>query len=168
MLWHTPGHHSYPCACIRAQSLQSCPILWDPMHCSLPGSSVHEILQARIPEWVARPSSRGSSRPKDLTCISESPALGGGFFTSSAPWEALISLYLAGTHFHQGSSFTCLNLLTLYVSQHSSPSNIWHRLDDHMLCVNAPSLCLPYWNGDLLVCLFSKLWSSSRTEANFH
>ena len=32
---------------------QSCLILWDPMHCSLPGSSVHGILQARILEWVA-------------------------------------------------------------------------------------------------------------------
>jgi len=33
---------------------QSCPILWDPMDCSLPGSSVHGILQARILEWVGR------------------------------------------------------------------------------------------------------------------
>ena len=70
MLWHTPGHHSYPCACMRAQSLQSCPTLWDAMDCSPPGSSVHGILQARILEWVARPSSRGSSRSKDLIRIS--------------------------------------------------------------------------------------------------
>ena len=33
---------------------QSCPTLWDPMDCSLPGSSVHGIFQARILEWVAR------------------------------------------------------------------------------------------------------------------
>ena len=37
----------------------------DPMDCSLPGSSVHEILQARTLEWVAMPSSRGSSQPRD-------------------------------------------------------------------------------------------------------
>ena len=37
---------------------QSCPALCDPMDCSLPGSSVHEILQARILEWVAMSFSR--------------------------------------------------------------------------------------------------------------
>ena len=37
----------------------------NPMDCSLPGSSVHGILQARILEWAAMPSSRGSSRPRD-------------------------------------------------------------------------------------------------------
>ena len=40
---------------------QSCPTLCDPMDCSLPGSSVHGILQARILEWVDMPFSRGSS-----------------------------------------------------------------------------------------------------------
>ena len=47
-------------------------------------SSVHEILQARILEWAAMPSSRGSSQPRDLL----SPALAGRFFSSSATWEA--------------------------------------------------------------------------------
>ena len=41
--------------CAHAKSLQSCPALCDPMDCSLPGSSVHGIFQARIPEWVAMP-----------------------------------------------------------------------------------------------------------------
>ena len=41
---------------------QSCPTLCDPMDCSLPGSSVSGILQARILEWVEISSSRGSSR----------------------------------------------------------------------------------------------------------
>ena len=40
--------------------IQSCPTLCDPMDCSPQGSSVHEILQARIVEWVAMPFSRGS------------------------------------------------------------------------------------------------------------
>ena len=44
---------------------QSCPILCDLMDCSLPGSSVHGILQARILEWGAIPFSRGSSQPRD-------------------------------------------------------------------------------------------------------
>ena len=41
-----------------------------PMDLSPPDSSVHGILQARILEWVAKPSSRGSSRPRDRTCVS--------------------------------------------------------------------------------------------------
>ena len=46
---------------IAVLSTQSCLTLWDPIDCSLPGSSVHRILQARILEWVAISSSRGSS-----------------------------------------------------------------------------------------------------------
>ena len=60
--------HTWPvCVCARAQS---CLTLYDPMDCSLPGSSVHGISQARILEWVA--ISRGSSWPRDQTV---SPAL---------------------------------------------------------------------------------------------
>ena len=44
---------------------QSCPTLWDPIDCSLPGSSVHGILQARILDWVAIFPAKGSSRPRD-------------------------------------------------------------------------------------------------------
>ena len=46
--------------CVRAKSHQLCPTLCDPMGCSPPGSSIHWILQARILEWVAMPSSKGS------------------------------------------------------------------------------------------------------------
>ena len=49
---------------------QSCGTLCDPMDCSLAGSSVHGILQARILEWVAIFFSRGSSRPRDRTWVS--------------------------------------------------------------------------------------------------
>ena len=56
-----------PCACLHAESLQSCLTLCDPMDYSPPGSSTHGILQARILEWVAMPSSVGSSPPVDRT-----------------------------------------------------------------------------------------------------
>ena len=49
---------------------QSCLTLCDPMNCSLPGSSVHGILQATILEWVTMPSSRGSSQPRGQTWVS--------------------------------------------------------------------------------------------------
>ena len=55
------------CACLHAKLLQSCLTLCNPMDCSPPGTSVHEILQARILEWVAISFSRGSSRPRDRT-----------------------------------------------------------------------------------------------------
>ena len=57
----------------------------DSMDCSLPGSSVHGIFQARIPERVAIPFSRGSSWPRDQTQVS---CIAGGFFTDWATREA--------------------------------------------------------------------------------
>ena len=57
-----------------------------------PGSSVHGILQARIVEWVAMPTFRGSSPPRDQTRVSYlSCKLAGGFYTISATWEALFT-----------------------------------------------------------------------------
>ena len=53
--------------------------LWDPMDCSLLGSSVHRILQARILEWGAISISRGPSQSRDQTRIS---CIAGGFFTT--------------------------------------------------------------------------------------
>ena len=55
---------------------QSCPTLCSPVDCSIPGSSVHGILQARILEWVSMPSSRESSWARDQTCISYIPCIG--------------------------------------------------------------------------------------------
>ena len=54
----------------HAQSLQSCPALCDLTNHNPPGSSVHGILQARRLEWVAMLSSRGYSRPRDGTRVS--------------------------------------------------------------------------------------------------
>ena len=54
----------------ESEVAQSCLTLCDPMDCSLPGSSVHGILQARVLEWVAIFFSRGSSRPRERTQVS--------------------------------------------------------------------------------------------------
>ena len=61
--------------CARVLSL-SCVWLCDPLDCSPPGSSVRGILQARILEWVAISSSRGSSRPRDQTWVSRVSCIG--------------------------------------------------------------------------------------------
>jgi len=55
---------SFIYVCMHAKSFQSCLTLCDPTDYSLPGFCVHGVLQARILEWVAIPSSRGSSRPR--------------------------------------------------------------------------------------------------------
>ena len=57
-------------------------------HWSLPGSSVHGILQTRILEWVAIPFSRESSWPRDWTLVS---CIAGGFFNISVTKQALLS-----------------------------------------------------------------------------
>ena len=49
---------------------QSCPTLCNPMDCRTLGSSIHGISQARILEWVAISFLRGSSQPRDRTCVS--------------------------------------------------------------------------------------------------
>ena len=70
-----------------AKSLQSCVTLWNLMNWSLQDSYVHGILQERILELVALPSSRESSWPRDPTAFLMSPALAGMFFTASTTWE---------------------------------------------------------------------------------
>ena len=60
---------------------KSCPTVCEAMDCSLPGFSVHGILQARILEWVAISFSMGSSQPRDATWVF---LIAGGFFTVRA------------------------------------------------------------------------------------
>ena len=74
--------------CVYAKSPQSCPTLCYAADCSLPGSSVHRILQARILEWVAILFSRGSSWPRDQTHVSCISCLSDVFFTIRATREA--------------------------------------------------------------------------------
>ena len=62
-------------ACVHAKSLPSCLTLCDTMVCSLPGSSVHGILQARILEWVAMPSSGDLPNPGIEPAFPVAPAL---------------------------------------------------------------------------------------------
>ena len=82
---------------VKVLVVQSCPILCDPMDCSMPGSCVHGILRARILEWVAFPFSRGSPQPRDQIQVSHTA---GGFFTIWATREAS---NLRGHHFQYTS-----------------------------------------------------------------
>ena len=77
---------------------QSRPTLFDHMECSLPGSSVHNILQARIWEWAAISSSRASSPPRDRTHVS---FIVGKFFTAELPCDIQSSKYYYLEHFRK-------------------------------------------------------------------
>ena len=68
--------------------IQLCPTPCDPVDYSPPGSSLHGIFQARIPEWIALSSSRGSSWPSDQTWISCVSCTAEGLFTLWAIREA--------------------------------------------------------------------------------
>jgi len=83
---------------------QSCLTLCDPTNCSLPGFSVHGILQAKILEWIAIPFSRGTSQPRDRTLVS---CLAGRFFTI---WATKRSPILSGLLLQGGLVFTQLVL----------------------------------------------------------
>ena len=88
---------------------KSCPTLCDPMDCSLPGSSVLGILQARILEWVAIPFSSGSSRPRDRTWVSctDRQIL---YCLSHQGSPLLTSINLALYTIHSHQSLTCQKL----------------------------------------------------------
>ena len=91
----SPASRVFGCrsGCVNIKSLQSCPTLWF-IDCSLPGSSVHGILQARVLGWIAMPSSRGSAWPRDPTQSPVFPTLIGVFLTHWATWEVHFLLWL--------------------------------------------------------------------------
>ena len=79
--------HAYKDTSVVSELKQLC----DPTDYSLPGSSVHGVLQARILKWVAMPSSRGSSLTQGWNLCLLSPTLAGEFFTTSATWGQTIT-----------------------------------------------------------------------------
>ena len=89
-------------ACAHDRSLQSCPTLCDPMDCNLPGSSVHGILQARMLEWVAMPSSRGDLPNPGIEPMSPvSPALEADSLPLNhqrSPFKGLTGIQLLNSH----------------------------------------------------------------------
>ena len=81
--WDSPGknagvgcHCVFQCVKVKSESevAQSCPTLSDPMDCSLPGSSVHGIFQARVLEWGAIAFSEvgiAAAKQKELLSLEE-------------------------------------------------------------------------------------------------
>ena len=111
-------------ACVWSVT-QSYSTLCDPLDCSPPDSSVHGILQARMLEWVAKASSRGSSPPRDQTHVSMSPVLTGRFFTTSTTWEALqVGFLLSYVHLGKPLNVPMPGFLHLKVVLIFSPPSV--------------------------------------------
>ena len=126
---------------VKVLVAQLCPSLCDPMDCSLPGSSVHWILQARILEWVAMPSSRGSSWPRNQTHVSCISYIGRQILYHSLP------LAPPGKHLHC-SMCVCVCVCVCVLSH---LSHVWLCV---ILWTIACQALLPmafsrqeYWNG---------------------
>ena len=85
--------HTCVCVCVCV-CVQSCLTLCNSMDCGLPGSSVHGIFQARILEWVAISSSRGSSQPREWTHVSCVFCPGRWILYHCTTWEVR-SIYLS-------------------------------------------------------------------------
>ena len=71
----------------ESEVAQLCLTLCDPMDCSLPGSSIHGIFQARVLEWVAISFSRGSSQPSNRTWVSTLQAYAFPSEPPGKPWK---------------------------------------------------------------------------------
>ena len=67
---------------------QLCPTLCSLMDCSPPGSSVHDVFQARTLEWATIPFSRGSSQRRDRACFSCTSCIAGRFLTNEPPGKS--------------------------------------------------------------------------------
>ena len=102
-LLYCRSHQGNPYFCLgQTKLLQLCSTLWDPVDCSLPGSCIHGIPQARILEWVAIPFFRGSSWCRDripVFCIA------GWFFTIWATREAPEDEIVKEHHWLNGCEF---------------------------------------------------------------
>ena len=97
--------------------IQSCLTLCDTTDCSLPGSSVHGILQAKILEWAAIPFSRGSSQPRDQTQVS---CTAGRFFTIWATRETEKECCLPIRELNPSPTWLVVILTTMYTHIHTN------------------------------------------------
>ena len=104
---------------------------WNPMHCSPPGYFVHGISQSRILKWVTVSFPRGSFPCRDRTCVSVSPALASGFFTTVPPGKAQYVLDMCYYTCNQFSSVAQSRLTLCHPMDCSTPGlPVHHQLPE--------------------------------------
>ena len=121
----------------ESEVTQLCPTLRDPMDCSLLGSSIRGVLQARIVEWVAMPSSRGSSQPRDWTQVSH---IAGRFFTIWATREASQPpLFFSMKESESEVAQSCLTLCDPWTVAHQAPPSMGFSRQEYWSGLPFPS-----------------------------
>ena len=142
---------------------QSYPTPGDPMDCSLPGSPVHSIFQARLLEWVARilgwiaiSSSRGFSWPRVQTCISCVSCIAGRVLTA---WTIRNNFY---NFYFDAILLSCLSFLL--VGRRSRNWDCFHWIHHPKSTVQKSNLGilsvveLPWWLGKRSACQCRRPW----------
>ena len=106
------------CVCMHTKSLHLCLTLCNALGCSLPGSSVHGIPQARILEWVAVPFLQDIFPTQQFNqCLLRLPLLADVFFSMSAIWQVPLNTYI----YVQSSRSVMSDSLRPHESQHARP-----------------------------------------------
>ena len=160
-LWvYGPQRAAWTPVKVKLLVIQSCPTLFDLMHGSLPSSSVHGILQARILELVAISFSRGSSQPRGRTWVS---SIASSFFTIWAtrlgPLRVANLLFLEGDRWWLCSPLRCFaQMVSPIWDFHPAwfPLSFWLS-QIHFLALGPTDpvhlchmLCIEFWAGGLL------------------
>ena len=125
-----------------AKPIQLCLTLCNPMDCSPPSSSIHGILQARILEWVAMPSSRRYSQPRDWTHIFYVSYIGSRVLNTSTTWEAHLYTWDKGNLSHWVDEWERITEMKKGIKSWKSfrlklffnASNLQSRKHDKILC----------------------------------
>ena len=99
---------------------QSCPTLCDPMDCSLSGSSIHGVFQARVLEWIAISFSRGSSRPRNRAWVSHTAGRHLTVWATIPPttWTVVALILLSAWIQYLAHSKCSINFTTVIISSH--------------------------------------------------
>ena len=126
---------------------QSCLTLCRPMDCSPPGSSIHGILQARVLEWVAIPSSRGSFQLRAQTQVS---CIAGSFFTIWVPGHRWLTTPIS--HIDYTNAFDCVDHSKLWkiVQEIGIPDHITCLLRSLEQVKQQLELDMKQWTGSKL------------------
>ena len=107
---------------------------WTELGCSPPSSPVHGIFQSRILEWVAMPSSRGSSWPRDWTPVSCGSCTAGGFFTTEPPGNPICPLVQPKSKKARYSSCTIFLSSPRECVNHSPSIGILEKISQQSSC----------------------------------